>query len=753
MIIDKKISKYIVFCEDSIRNSLKKIESNKAKTVFAVTEDNRILGVLTDGDFRRWILDDSIHDHDLSLPVESIINRNFKYLHVNESPDRIRQSLSQAISILPLIDDHFKLQSVARIGSEEISIGDFVLDESSPSFIIAEIGNNHNGDFELAKKLIDLAKKSGADCAKFQMRDLLSLYNNQGNVNDASEDLGSQYTLDLLNKFQLSNEDLFKLFDYCKELEILPLCTPWDEKSFMALEAYGMEAYKIASADFTNHEFIKLVATSGKPLICSTGMTNESEIINTVKVLQEVGAQYILLHCNSTYPAPFKDINLAYLKRLKDLGNCLVGYSGHERGYHIPLASIALGAKVIEKHFTVDKTMEGNDHKVSLLPEEFREMVTGIRQVEDSLGEARNRIITQGELMNRETLGKSLVCNQEIVMGEVILSNMITTRSPGKGLAPYFKKDLIGKVAKRNFSKGDFFFPSDLSETAIEIKNNYSFTRPWGLPVRFHDFNSMVKLSSMKLVEFHLSYKDLELNINDFLSGTYDVDFVVHTPELFEGDHLLDLCSNDESYRQQSIKHMQRVIDVTKSLKVFFPKMKSNPLIVTNVGGFSNDYFLPNSDKTKLYENYFQSLKDLNLDGVEIIPQTMPPFPWHFGGQRYHNLFMSFEDIQYYCDKYKIRVCLDISHSKLACNQFHWSFTDFIEKISPYIAHMHVVDASGVDGEGLQIGEGEIDFFQLARLLRESSPKASFIPEIWQGHKNQGEGFWVALSRLEKFNF
>ncbi len=753
MIIDKKISKYIVFCEDSIRNSLKKIESNKAKTVFAVTEDNRIMGVLTDGDFRRWILDDTIVDHNLNQSVQLIINKNFKYLHVDESADRIRQTLSQAISIIPLVDDNFKLESVARVGSEEISIGSFVLDEKSPSFIIAEIGNNHNGDFDLAKKLIEKAKYAGADCAKFQMRDLQSLYNNQGDFNDASEDLGSQYTLDLLSKFQLSNDQLFRLFDYCIELDILPLCTPWDENSFYALEKYGVQAYKIASADFTNHEFIRLVASSGKPLICSTGMTNEVEIINAVKILQDVGAQYILLHCNSTYPAPFKDINLAYLNRLKSIGNCLVGYSGHERGYHVPLASIALGAKVIEKHFTLDKSFEGNDHKVSLLPDEFKEMVLDIRQIEDSLGESRNRIITQGELMNRETLGKSLVSNQDIKVGEMISSSMVTTRSPGKGLAPYLKKDLVGKVAKRNFAKGDFFFLSDLNETALEIKEKYNFTRPWGLPVRFHDFRSMIKLSRMDLVEFHLSYKDLELKLSDYIEGSYEVDFVVHSPELFEGDHLLDLCSNDLNYRNQSIENMQRVIDITKALKSFFPNMKSNPLIVTNVGGFSDDYFLPKSEKSHLYENYKESLKKLDTTGVEIIPQTMPPFPWHFGGQRYHNLFLSSDDISNFCISTNSRICLDISHSKLACNHFHWSFTDFLETISPYIAHMHVVDATGVDGEGLQIGEGDIDFLQLARLLKEISPKASFIPEIWQGHKNQGEGFWIALSRLENFNF
>ncbi|MBW0434116.1 N-acetylneuraminate synthase family protein [Leptospira yasudae] len=751
MIIEKKISKYIIYHEDSIRNALRKIESNKAKTIFAVTEDNRLIGVLTDGDFRRWILNDSVTDHNLNQSVNLILNTNYKYLHISESSNRIRQSLNQEISIIPLINDLGVLEAIARTGSEDIHIGKFTLDAHSPAFVIAEIGNNHNGDVKLAKKMVEEAKASGADCAKFQMRNLSSLYNNQGNSNDASEDLGSQYTLDLLSRFQLKNEELFEVFDFCYQLDILPLCTPWDVESFELLEKYGMEAYKIASADFTNHEFIQTIAKSGKPLICSTGMTTESEILDTVKVLQDLGAQYVLLHCNSTYPAPFKDINLSYMEKLKTIGQSLVGYSGHERGYNVPLASISLGAKVIEKHFTLDKSMEGNDHKVSLLPSEFKEMVEGIRQIEESLGDKNSRIITQGELMNRETLGKSLVINQDLEINQIITGNMIDVRSPGKGLAPYFKTELIGKIAKRKFHKGDFFYPSDLKDEFTEIKESYKFSRPWGLPVRYHDIQKMMKLSKMDLVEFHFSYKDLSLPISEFISESVSGSFVVHSPELFEGDHLLDLCTNDLTYRKKSIEFMQKVIDLTRALKKYFPEATSDPLIVTNVGGFSVDKFLPNEMKENLYENYKDSLQKLDRTGVEIIPQTMPPFPWLFGGQRYHNLFLSAKDIVSFCSATNTRICLDVSHSKLACNQFHWSFIDFVEQVSPYIAHMHIVDAKGVDGEGLQIGEGEIDFYSLANILREKAPKASFIPEIWQGHKNQGEGFWLALSRLEKF--
>ena len=149
------------------------------------------------------------------------------------------------------------------------------------------------------------------------------------------------------------------------------------------------------------------------------------------------------------------------------------------------------------------------------------------------------------------------------------------------------------------------------------------------------------------------------------------------------------------------------------------------------------------------YERFEASLKELNTDGVELIPQTMAPFPWHFGGQRYQNLFVHPREIVEWCDRLNLRMCFDISHSRLTCNHFGYDFYEFAELVAPYSAHLHLGDASGVNGEGLQIGEGDINFIRLSKILNKGCPDAYFIPEIWQGHKNDGEGFWVALNRLE----
>lgn len=747
MNIDKDISKYIVFSEDSLLNALKKISDNQSRIIFSVTETGKIEGVLTDGDFRRWLIhQDSI---DLDISVSNVSNKVFRFAKYGDDPSNYQSYFSDDVKFIPLLDNSDHLVAIATQKSDEIKIGNFTINASSPAFIIAEIGNNHNGSLALAKQLIDEAVASGANCAKFQMRHMQSLYQNSGNANDASQDLGSQYTLDLLSRFQLSNEEMFSAFDYCVVRGIIPLCTAWDIESLALLENYGMLAYKVASADFTNHDFLKALCKTNKPLICSTGMSTEVEIQESVKLLQQTGSPYILLHCNSTYPAPFKDINLNYLDRLKKIGNCPVGYSGHERGIHIAISSIAKGAKVIEKHFTLDKSMEGNDHKVSLLPQEFQAMVEGIRQLEQALGTSTERKVSQGEMLNREVLAKSLVINCDLKIGGVITADMIGIKSPGKGLQPNHKPQLVGTTARRNFKAGDFFFPSDLFHDPVQARD-YNFNRAWGLPVRYHDFKNLLAKSNPDLLEFHLSYKDLEQDINQYFEEVYDLDLVVHSPELFSGDHVLDLCSDNEQYRQHSIKELQNVIEVTRSLKPFFRKA-SKPYIVTNVGGFTTDLPLAYTERQGLLDRLIDSLSQLDQTGVEIIPQTMPPFPWHFGGQRYHNLFVDLKDIVEFCRQYNYRICLDISHSALACNHSHNSFKEFLDLVCPYTVHLHIADAEGSDGEGLQIGKGQIDFPVLIDKLNTLAPKASFIPEIWQGHKNEGEGFWIALEKLEDY--
>jgi sialic acid synthase SpsE/sugar phosphate isomerase/epimerase len=626
-----------------------------------------------------------------------------------------------------------------------INIGNHVI-SNERKFIIAEIGNNHNGSFDAAIDLIDKAYDAGADCVKFQLRHIDEVYRSRS-IDKSGEDLGTEYVIDLLKRFELPASDHQKLFDYSVSKGITYLCTPWDYLSVNALEDIGVLAYKVASADLTNLPLIKYLANTGKPLILSTGMSTLDEISKTVSYLQSLSAEFILLHCNSTYPAPVADINLKFLDTLKTM-HSFIGYSGHERGINVSLAASAMEICLVERHFTTDRLLEGPDHSASLVPSEFTKLVDGIREIEQAMGDGIKQI-SQGEMINRENLSKSLVAANSISSGHIITANDIDVRSPGQGLSPQFLDDLIGIEIGRNLNKEDFFFKSDISKSFVESRE-YSFSRPWGIPVRHHDFNIFNQLISPDLFEFHLSYSDLELDLKDFFKGEYANNFVIHAPELFENSHLLDLASSDNSYRAESIKHMQRVIDLTREFKFFFPKTEK-PLIVTNIGGFSMDENFSPSKVTDSYKIFKKSLAQLDLQGVELIPQTMAPFPWHFGGQRFQNLFVHPREIEEQIQELNLRVCFDVSHSMLTCNHFGYDFYEFCSTVAPYSAHIHIGDASGTNGEGLQIGQGEIDFKRMSDILNSGCASASFIPEIWQGHKNRGEGFWIALQELETY--
>lgn len=631
-------------------------------------------------------------------------------------------------------------------GSQPLRIGDRMLGDGQPCFVIAEVGNNHNGDYDRAIALVDAAVTAGADCAKFQMRKLDEVYR-ASSLSGKDDDLAVEYTLDLLRRFELSTEQQRRIAAYCASKGIRYLCTPWDASSVATLETFGVDAYKVASADLTNLPLLGRLAATKKTLIVSTGMSTTEEIRLAAKFLDERSVPYVLLHCQSTYPAALHNIHLRFMETLRAI-HPLVGYSGHERGIAVSIGAVALGAVVIERHITLDREMEGPDHAASLEPEEFRALVNGIREVEVARGEPlAERALSQGELINRENLAKSLVAARPIAAGSVVTEEDLAVRSPGQGLSPLRMRALIGQRITRAMATDDYFFPSDLSEGTAKARR-YRFGRPWGVPVRYHDTERFLEICQPDLIEFHLSYNDMERDPAAYLSGTYDLDFVVHAPELFAGSKLMDLATPDEALRRYSLEQTQAVIDITRGLKKFFPKTKRPP-IVANIGGFTMDEPLPSEQKAERYEIFAASLGELDLDGIELIPQTMAPFPWHFGGQRHQNIFIFPKESAAFCAKHDLRMCVDISHTKLAANHFGFDFAEGLAQLGPHTAHLHFGDARGLDGEGLQVGDGEIDFDQIGTVLRQHAPEASFIPEIWQGHKNMGEGFWTALERLE----
>ena len=626
----------------------------------------------------------------------------------------------------------------------------FKIGDISPAlgrtFIIAEIGNNHNGDLALAKRLVDEAKSAGADCVKFQMRDFASLYRSTPG-GAASEDLGVEYIKDLLLKVELSIVEHRELRAYVAQSGLLYMCTPWDEASVETLREFDLDGVKVASADLFNPFLIEKAASLGKPLILSAGMAYEHEIVRAIDHIKGLGVSFGLLHCNSAYPAPDRDIQLAFIPKLCKLHD-VIGYSGHERGTAISIAAVALGAIIIERHLTLDRMMEGPDHPASLEPLEFQRLVEGIRQVDEALPmRSVYREPTQGELLNRENLSKSVIAKTRILKGSIIKRDDLTVASPGQGLAPYKLQDLIGLKAIRDITQGDFLVDADLHGRVASYEP-HSFPIMWGVPVRYHDFSDYSSRVTPDLFEFHYSYRDLGLDPKNFIQPVDCSRLVVHAPELFENSDLLDLVSDDLNYRRRSIDNIKRVIEATESLRPFFPKADI-ALIVANIGGFSMDAPVSKEKRGIYYDRFSEEISRIDFGSTELIPQNMAPFPWHFGGQRYQNIFMYPDEIVAQSKASGLRICLDISHLSMTCSYFGFDLLEALENLLPVSIHLHIADAKGMNGEGVGLGEGDVDWSKAWPLIIRNA-NASFIPEIWQGHKNFGKGFWDALAYLGK---
>ena len=335
------------------------------------------------------------------------------------------------------------------------------LGKDQPCYIVAEVGINHNGDIKIAKSLIDEAVDAGANAVKFQKRHLKSLYRNDVIENPNLESQGFEILLDVLKNVELSDLDYKEIVTYCNEKNITFLCTAWDKKSVDFLESINISAYKIASADLTNFPLIQYIIDTKKPIILSSGMSTMEEIEKSVDFLNSKNSNFLLLHSNSTYPAPVETLNLELIPFLEKKFQNLIGYSGHEQGIIPSLTASNLGAILIERHITLDKNMDGIDQSSSLEPHEFAQMISYIRESEKSRGKPVKKM-TRGEILQKEVLGKSIVCSFDMEKDEIFSFNNIEVKGPAKGLSPQFYYDLIGKKSNRSIKKGVYIQKDDL---------------------------------------------------------------------------------------------------------------------------------------------------------------------------------------------------------------------------------------------------------------------------------------------------
>jgi N-acetylneuraminate synthase len=439
------------------------------------------------------------------------------------------------------------------------------------------------------------------------------------------------------------------------------------------------------------------------------------------------------------------------MDRLRQFG-VPVGYSGHERGIAISTVAAALGASILERHITLDRTMDGPDHAASLEPQGFKKMVRDIRQSAIAMGTGEEKYFSRGEILNREVLGKSLVAARDIAPGEVITAERITVKGPALGISPQRYPELVGRTAERAIERDEPFQERDLGHTVV-LDRSHILPMDWGFTVRFRDFEELL-VHQPRLLEFHYTDEDL----NDRYPGTDFSDqssnplkLVVHAPEFWERT-LVDLCATDERQRRGSVDLIQKSIDLTRSMA---PHFVGVPKVVVHTGGMSLDH--PVKDRRVLYDNLARSVKEIDHAGVDMLLENLPPHPWYFGGQWLTNAFMDAYEIRDFLASVGLnKMCFDTSHSKLYCNWAHVDFYEQVKILMPLTRHLHISDGSGLDGEGLQVGDGNIDWVRFFRVIRPGQPGGyhdTMIPEIWRGHQRNGEGFLIAIERLSQAYF
>ena len=339
---------------------------------------------------------------------------------------------------------------------QEVQIGNRLIGPQQPVFVIAEAGVNHNGDLKLARTLIDVAVDAGADAVKFQTfhADLLAVADAPKAAYQLQTTGDSESQVEMLRRLQLPAEAHRELQSYCEERGIIFLSTPFDEQAVDFLDDLGVPAFKISSGDLTNSPLLQRVAAKNKPVILSTGMSDLSEVIEAVSVLNAEGCDNpILLHCVSNYPADPADVNLLAMQTMSTAFNLPVGFSDHTEGIDVALAAVALGACVIEKHFTLDKSLPGPDHRASLEPAELGQLVQSIRRVESALGNGR-KVPAASELETAKVARRSLVAARDIPGGITLRHEMVVLRRPGTGLPPSSLQTIVGRRTLRDISAG-----------------------------------------------------------------------------------------------------------------------------------------------------------------------------------------------------------------------------------------------------------------------------------------------------------
>ncbi len=594
--------------------------------------------------------------------------------------------------------------------------------------LIAEIGINHDGEIKKALELINHSHKSGANAIKFQYRNLKRCYSDS-----IREEIGDQMIKSEIIRNYLNPEQIGQLLKSAKKLNLkvgISFFNHEDLNDFRNI--LDFDFFKVPSVELLNFKLINKLLSFNKEVLISTGCSTENEIIKCIENIKNY-RNWKMLHCISNYPLNLSNSKLGYIKRLKNLTKRSVGYSSHDENWENCLIAATLGAEIIERHITTDKNLFGLDHTTSSNPKDFEILSKYLKALPMIIKGDSPRTLNQGELLNKQNLGRSIYARKNILKGSFIQEDDIEELSPQTGITLQEFPKYKDKIIQRNILKGDVIEKShfdSLYKLSKELKKQANQNK-LSLPVRLHDFHKINNQFELGNYEFHFSFKEVlegELTSKNFPS---DKQYSIHLPDYIDSSTIIDPFSENQFIKDKSEEILNKTITFARDLQ----EKTSKPVPI--IGSFS----ICKSEKEIFYENHKNLIDKYEKMNCKLLPQWLPPIAWYFGGSVALNVFNSKEDLNW-LKIFSINICLDICHFGM-CIAGNFLLKEDFEELFELTNHIHLADSIGIDGEGIQIGKGDsINKYFLKKSLASSHTK---VLEVWQGHLNSYKGFYEAI--------
>lgn len=602
------------------------------------------------------------------------------------------------------------------------------LSDKDSIFFIAELGINHNGNFDVAQKLIDHALLAKADAIKFQYRNLERTYFN------SPKEIGDEILKTEIERTFLKVSKLVELSKYAKFKNLRVGISFFDSED---IADFGdsinlFDFFKVPSVKMLDFDLINYLGKFNKPVLISTGAHSQNEINNCFKSL--TFDNWFPLHCISNYPTIMENARLGYISTLQKNWGRKVGYSSHDEVVELLIPAYLFGARIFERHITLDKNEEGLDHSSSSTVEELCRIINILRKLPKALEGEGLREINRGELINRQNLGKSYHAKKLIPKGSKLNMDMLSYKSPNTGISKDELINLVGKVIERDchidepLTKSHFEKEQKLDLQTIKKLDFYKVS----LPTRLHDFYMLNEKFSLSNYELHLSFSEID-QLNNFSIDDKTKNFSLHLPDYQNSVSLFDPFDLKENNSQHIL---ESIFTFTRK---YFRKRNQR---VTVVGSFA--VYANSKDQFYIKCRELQDKFDENF--AELCFQWLPPYAWYFGGSFKVQTFHNSTELNFILDN-KLNICMDLSHLFLGANYFGFKSKDIISVLAPLIRHYHVANASGFDGEGMQIDQGDKQNTALI-LATLSEPQVKVI-EVWQGHLNRFKGFFEAIKILD----